>query len=165
MLIMYLGTMELGQGIETNKKVARSASMIADLVTQEQTLTKTELDGILVVGKSILQPYYRSRPKITITAIRLDNASPPVARVVWRRKIENGVTSGDKPTSETIVVPAQLRSPSSFLIKVETELRYLPVVTWSSGTNNWGQVFTQINMREGYHLRPRQSAEVTCSDC
>ncbi len=165
MLIMYLGTMELGQGIETNKKVARSASMIADLVTQEQTLTKSEIDGILVVGESILQPYYRSRPKITITAIRLDSATPPEGKVVWRRQIENGLTSGDTPASETISVPAQLRTPNSFLIRVETELAYLPVITWTAGDNNWGQIFSQINMREGYNLRPRQSAEVTCSDC
>lgn len=165
MLIMYLGTMELGQGIETNKKVARAASMIGDLVTQEPSLSKAELDGILVVGESILQPYYRSRPTITITAIKLDNATPPVAKVVWRRKIVNGVTSGDKPTSETIVVPSQIRVAGSFLIKVETQLEYLPVVTWANNVTGYGQVFTKINMKEAYHLRPRQSAEVACSDC
>ncbi len=164
LLVMYLGTMELGQGIETNKKVARSASMIGDLVTQSTSLTKSELDGILVVGESILQPYYRSRPTIIITAIRLDNASPPVARVVWRRKIQNGSTSGDKPVAETIVVPAQLRIAGTFLVKVETQLAYQPVITWSNSTG-YGRIFSQINMQEAYHLRPRLSAEVACSDC
>jgi Flp pilus assembly protein TadG len=167
MLVMYLGTMELGQGIETNKKVARSASMIGDLITQETSLTKSQIDGVLVVGESILQPYYRSRPMITITALRFNNASPPVATVVWRRKITNGAITGTGATTETVAVPTQLRTAGSFLVKVETDLQYKPVLTWNSDMKSFGykSTFTNIPMMETYFLRPRQSAEVTCSDC
>lgn len=163
LLIMYIGTMELGQGIETNKKVARAASMIGDLVTQEQTFTKTELDGILVVGESVLQPYYRSKPTITITAIKIDGAKK--ATVAWRRKIEAGATSGTGATTETMVVPNQLNVANTFLIKVDTDLNYQPVLTYDPNNKGYGSIFANIPMREGYYLRPRQSPEVSCSDC
>ena len=47
LLSMYFVTMEVSQAIETNKKVGRVGSMVADLVTQQQTITKAELDAIM----------------------------------------------------------------------------------------------------------------------
>ena len=35
--------------------------MVADLVTQQQTITKSELDAIMAIGESLLQPYNRSQ--------------------------------------------------------------------------------------------------------
>lgn len=35
LLAMYFVTLEAGQGLETNKKLGRVASIVADLVTQE----------------------------------------------------------------------------------------------------------------------------------
>ena len=40
LLCMYFVTMEVSQAIETNKKVSRVGSMVADLVTQQQTTTQ-----------------------------------------------------------------------------------------------------------------------------
>ncbi len=71
LLCMYFVTMEVSQAIETNKKVSRIASMVADLVTQQQTTTKAEVDAIMNIGQSLLTPYYRSKPTITITAIEI----------------------------------------------------------------------------------------------
>ena len=38
LLIMYFVTMEASQAIETSKKVSRIGSMVADLITQQQTI-------------------------------------------------------------------------------------------------------------------------------
>ncbi|WP_342214186.1 TadE/TadG family type IV pilus assembly protein [Aminobacter anthyllidis] len=42
LLSLYFVTMEVSQGIETNKKVSRVGSMVADLVTQQQTIKKAK---------------------------------------------------------------------------------------------------------------------------
>ena len=60
---MYFVTMEVSQAIETNKKVSRVASMVADLVTQQQTTSMAELEAIMQIGQSLLTPYYRSKPR------------------------------------------------------------------------------------------------------
>lgn len=170
LLVMYLGTLELSQGIEANKKVSRSASMIGDLVSQEDTITKETLNDILVIGESILQPYYRSKPTITITGININASS--VATIAWQRKITNGATTGSGASSTTVAVPTQMKTANTFLVKVETVLDYKPVLTWNSSTKNFGSggtnytsAFTAIPMAESYFFSPRQTKTITCSNC
>lgn len=171
LLVMYLGTLELSQGIEANKKVSRSAAMIGDLVSQESTFTKETLDDILTIGEQILLPYYRSKPTITITGIRIDAG---IATLQWRRKISNGVTSGSgTPLIPVLVdVPAAMRTTNTFLVKVETVLEYKPVLTWNNNTKNLGtggtsytSAFTSIPMAESYFFTPRQATTISCSNC
>ena len=75
LLSLYFVTMEVAQAIETNKKVSRAASMVADLVTQQQTITKSELEAIMTIGVSTIQPYNRSQLSIAVTAIVIQRRS------------------------------------------------------------------------------------------
>jgi Flp pilus assembly protein TadG len=89
-----LVTMEVSQAIEVNKKIGRVGSMVADLVTQQQQETNTtELDAILRIGESILQPYNRSTSTITITAIQITDEEAPKVLVAWSRKLQNGAAA------------------------------------------------------------------------
>ncbi|TIV67834.1 MAG: pilus assembly protein, partial [Mesorhizobium sp.] len=56
LLIMYFITMEASQAIETSKKVSRIGSMVADLVTQQPSVKTADLDAIMKIGTSTLQP-------------------------------------------------------------------------------------------------------------
>ncbi|MBE0692234.1 MAG: pilus assembly protein, partial [Aquamicrobium sp.] len=48
LLMLYFVTMEVAQGIETNKKVSRVGSMVADLVTQQsREISTSDLDPIM----------------------------------------------------------------------------------------------------------------------
>ena len=62
LLSMYFVTMEVAQAIEANKKVGRVGNMVADLVTQQQKISKSELEAIMTIGEATLQPYNRSKP-------------------------------------------------------------------------------------------------------
>ena len=111
LLCMYFVTMEVSQAIETNKKVSRVGSMVADLVTQQQTTTKAELDAIMEIGQSLLTPYYRSKPTIIITAIEITDEATPKVKVFWSRKLVNGVTSAGLAKGTITTVPAALNTP------------------------------------------------------
>ena len=100
-LIAYLGVVETTLAIETRKKVDRIGSQVADLVTQQQTTTKAKLDAILTIADSLIQPYRRSAPTITITAIQVDNAYRQ--RVVWSRKRNADGTAGIGQASNAVV--------------------------------------------------------------
>src|SRR5205085_1634845 len=104
----------VSQAIETNKKVSRVGSMVADLVTQQQNTSKSELDAMMAIGNSLLQPYNRSAPKIIITAIQITNDTPPKVQVYWSRKLLDGVFGPDAAKGTTTTVPAALKTPSSF---------------------------------------------------
>jgi Flp pilus assembly protein TadG len=165
LITMYLGTMEISQGIEINKKVGRSASLIGDIVAQHDNLTKDELRGIMKIGAAVLQPYERDAPKIKITGIAINAAAH--ATVAWSQEgVDNSYTNGDTAGAD-ITVPANLKIADTFLIKVETSLDYLPITSWTIQRNKSGPngAYASVPMKEVYYLRPRVNNEVNCTDC
>jgi Flp pilus assembly protein TadG len=170
LLCMYFITMEVSQAIETNKKVSRIGSMVADLVTQQPATTASELDAIMKIGQSLLTPYSRSKPTITITAIEITDETTPKVKVFWSRKLVNDVAGPDAtlPKGTIVTVPATLNVAGSFLVRVDSELEYQPVISWAAAnkqTIGLGAAFDKISMMERYYLRPRMSPQINCSDC
>lgn len=165
LITMYLGTMEISQGIEINKKVGRSASLIGDIVSQHDNLDKSDLDDIIMIGAAVLQPYERDAPTITITGIQIDADGD--ATVAWSRAgTGNAYTDGVVAGSAT-TVPANLLINDTFLVKVETELNYLPITSWTIQKNKSGPngAYASVPMKETYYLRPRVDDDVVCNDC
>ncbi|WP_214471503.1 TadE/TadG family type IV pilus assembly protein [Mesorhizobium sp. dw_380] len=169
LLVMYFVTMEASQAIETSKKVSRIGSMVADLVTQQPTIVKADLDAIMKIGTSTIQPYNRSTPNITITAIQVTTDTPPKVQVVWSRKVVNGVYSIGTTLPATTTVPATLKVAGTFLIRTESNLAYQPMITWSADSQQKlgmpSAFASTISMGETYYLRPRRSLTIPCSDC
>jgi Flp pilus assembly protein TadG len=168
LLSMYFVTMEVAQGIEANKKVGRIASMTADLVTQQQTMSKAELEAIMTIGASIVQPYNRSKPSIVVTAIEITNEDTPQVKVFWSRKLVNGLFSIDAVKGTATSVPPALKVKGSFLVRVDAMLAYEPVITWAAQSKQplgLTAAFDGISMKETYYLRPRMTQSISCSDC
>lgn len=168
LLCMYFVTMEVAQGIETNKKVSRVGSMVGDLVTQQQSTTKTEIDAIMAIGEALLEPYGRSNPEIIITAIEITDEASPKVKVVWSRKLKDGVASAGAAAGTATSVPASLKIRNSFLIRTESRLEYEPVITWAAESKQplgLASAFDGISMGETYYHRPRMSHSIPCSNC
>jgi Flp pilus assembly protein TadG len=168
LLSLYFVTMEVSQAIEVNKKVGRVGSMVADLLTQQQSITRSEVDAILKIGESILQPYHRSTGAIEVTAIQISDEDSPKVTVVWSRKLENGATGSGAAKGSTTTVPATLKIRDTFLMRVESNLSYKPVITWAADQKKvlgLAAAFDGISMAERYYLRPRMSETIPCSDC
>lgn len=167
LLIMYFLTMEASQAIETSKKVSRIGSMVADLVTQQTSVVKADVDAIMQIGTVTLRPYSRSTPTITITAIQV-SADGTRALVVWSRKLVSGVASAGAAATTETTVPATLKVAGTFLIRVESNLGYIPVIAWSASSQQklgLTSAFSNITMSETYYLRPRRSVTIACGDC
>lgn len=168
LLSLYFVTMEVAQAVESNKKVARSASMIADLITQQQTITKDEIDAIMEIGTSVLQPYNRTDPEFVVTAIEITDEDSPKVLVAWSRKMKSGNATRDVAPGTPTTIPAKLKIRNSFLVKVESRLDYRPVITYTTEQKKGlglMAAFDNINMAEHYFLRPRQSSQIPCNDC
>lgn len=164
LLALYFVAMEAGRAIETNGKVNRIGGMVGDLVTQQNNVSVADLNAIMRIGEATLQPYNRSRPTVTVTAIAVSDEAQPKARVVWSRKLADGAFSVGEANNEEVTIPPSLMMKGSFLIRAESSLAYQPVVTWvASGERSFG--FDSIAMGEAYYLRPRMSRTISCSDC
>jgi Flp pilus assembly protein TadG len=171
LLVLYFMTMEVSQAIETNKKVGRAASMIADLITQQPSISKSEIDAIMQIGKATIQPYNRSQLSVYATGVTISNDASANATVAWSRRMVSGGTPEPDPDlapGKAIAVPTELRIPGTFLVRVQTRLDYRPLITWTADakqTLGLLSAFDNINMSEQYYLRPRMSDTVSCGDC
>jgi len=168
LLIMYFITMEASQAIETSKKVSRIGSMVADLVTQQTAVVKADLDAMMQIGTSTLQPYNRSLPTIIITGIQITDEAAPRVQVAWSRKLVGTTYSADAAEGSITTVPSSLNIRNTFLVRVESDLGYKPIITWSAGSSQTlglTSAFNNISMSETYYLRPRRSPTIPCSDC
>lgn len=168
LMAMYFVTMEVSQAIEVNKKVSRVGDMVADLITQQQATSKSEVEAIMSIGEATLQPYNRSQPSIIVTAIQITDEATPKVQVAWSRKLVNGAFSAGEVIGSTTTVPAALKIKGSFLVRAESSLSYEPVITWAASSKpalGLAAAFDGISMKETYYLRPRMSTSIPCSDC
>jgi Flp pilus assembly protein TadG len=164
MLGMCLVTWELALAIETSRKVGRAGSTIGDLVAQQSKMSLSELEAMLKIAGEIIQPYNRSDPTIVITALEIvEEEGATKTKVAWSYKHGSGALGKD-PTD----IPEKLRTPGSFLIRVDSTLDYLPVITWegaNKGAIGLGASRPVYKMAETYFLRPRVSQSIPCDDC
>jgi len=168
LLTMYFVTMEIAPAIDANKKVGRSASMVADLVTQQASITRSEVEAIMAIGEATLNPYSRSKLKVVVTAINITDEASPKVLVAWSRKMVDGAFSQDVAKDTVTTVPAALKVKGSFLLRVEASLDYRPIITWTASakeTTGLLAAFDNIQMKETYYLRPRMSNSIVCTTC
>lgn len=156
LLLIYLGSVDLADGMDTNKKVSRSASSLADLVARQLSVTPDDLNDMFNIGRASLLPYGRSSPKIRITAIKVEGtatANSLMPKVDWSYAnvadfVAKKGTVGDLPSS--------LVGEGAYFIKVDVELDYKPLNAWIS---------TSIPMSETYYLAPRYTNTIPCTKC
>lgn len=165
LLILYLGSMEISQALDVNKRVSRTASMVADLVTQQESVTKAQLASIMNIGQATLQPYNRDAPATTIVAIQVDSTNSPTAHVAWSLERDGSTISTPLAPGSNISLPANLTTPGAFIVKVSTALDYIPITSWAIKTSSGGGSSVTIPMNETYYLRPRLTSTITCTDC
>jgi len=170
LLSLYFVTMEVAQGIETNKKVGRVSSLIVDLVTQQQdTITKTELEAIMRIGEAVLQPYNRTKPTIVVTAIEVTTDTTPKVKVMWQRKLVNGAFQAGVAKGTITTIAPTFKVAGSYYIRVETELDYKPVIVWTAGEKaalGLAAAFDNISMKESYTEVPRLGTSgISCTGC
>jgi Flp pilus assembly protein TadG len=164
LLTLYLGSMEVSQALDTDKRVSRTASMVADLVTQQEAVSKAALVSITQIGDATLAPYARSLPTTTIVAIQVSSSATPQATAVWSIRRQGTTVTKPVAAGAVVTLPVDLMTPGAFIVKVTTQLDYVPVTTWSVKGTASGNTFV-LPMGDTYYLRPRLTNTISCSDC
>ncbi len=164
LITLYLGTQEISLALNINKKVGRTSSAVGDLIAQEDTeIAVADLRDIMKVGAATMQPYAITKPELWVTGIQISTAG--AATVAWSQKlVENTTYSVPYAAGSAVVVPAKLKINDTFLVKVETKLKYRPITSWTITTNK-SSGYAYFNMAEVYYLRPRNSNSLSCIGC
>jgi Flp pilus assembly protein TadG len=102
MLLLYVGGVELGNGMAINVKVTATAHSVADMVSQNTQLTTAQMQNILGASAAILAPYAttgssgNSLVTVTVSEISADTNGNLTLR--WSQSY-NGTSFGAGRTS------------------------------------------------------------------
>lgn len=157
LLMLYLGAFELTVGLNASKRVSRSAGSIADIVSQQTSVTKSILAAMPSVAGAIFAPYSTAGLTLKISGIAIDASGN--ATVAW-----SWAQDGTRPyaAGSTVTVPANMNQASTFLVRSELAL---PYQLMSFGANFLPSGTNQITISRQYYYRQRVGNSISCSDC
>ena len=147
MVTLYLGVVEISQGISADRKVTMTARTIADLVSQTSSINNSDMTNSLNAATAVIAPFSDSNLKVTVTSVTIDANGK--ATVAWS-DTKNGTARG---VGSTVTLPTALVVANSSLIWSEVSYAYKPTVGYLiSGT---------LTLKDQIYMRPRLSDSVT----
>jgi Flp pilus assembly protein TadG len=146
MMTLYLGAVEVSQGIAADRKVTLTARTVADLVSQMQKVNNLDMTNSLNAASSVMAPYSTSNLKVVVSSVKIDAQGK--ATIAWSDTLNGTARAKDS----TVTLPAALNIPNSSLIWSEVQYNYTPVI---------GYVVTgSMNLKDQIYMRPRLSDTV-----
>ena len=127
MIGLYLGCVEVSEGVAADRKVSLTAGALANLTARVATISTADMTNILDASSAIIAPYAAGNLKMTVTCLSID--ANKNAKVKW------SVTRNGTVESGTLTIPAALDVANTQLIYSEVSYAYTPIVGYTiSGT-------------------------------
>src|SRR5215470_14943119 len=149
MLTLYIGCVEISEGVAADRKVTLTAGTLANLTSQVTTLQQADIDNIFAASTAIMQPYTNTA-SAKVSCVKIDAGG--AATVQWGQ-----ATTGTTPHArgDAIVVPDDLKVPAtvSYLILAEVGYQYVPVTGFSPGFSHIAA--TGITLSDKMYMTPR----------
>lgn len=157
LLVVYLTAVEITIGLSVAKRATSSASTVADLVTQQDKVSKSFLTTMGDVAKSIFVPYGNGSMTLKLTGITIDASSK--ATVAW-----SWANDGTRPyvPNSPATVPTGMVAPSTFLVRSELSIPH-ELMIYLPAFSGW-QV-KKLNISREYYYRQRVGNNIACTDC
>ena len=157
MLVLYVGGVELGNGLAMNVKVSATAHSVADMISQNTQLTSARMSGILSAASAIMAPYAvtdaSGNSLMTITVSEVSTDSTGRATVQWSQSTS---TSGARPVGQqmtlssfTATSPNSSNNANISLILSEVSYVYTPNLGYT--------IAGSVTLSDSYYLFPRCS--------
>lgn len=157
LLALYITSFELTIGLSVSKRVTRSASTIADLVTQQSKVTTSDLQQMINVTNAIFTPYKTQNLSLKVTGITLDASSNPTVAWSWAQ-------NGSRPyaNNSAVNVPTDMRAPNTFLVRAEVSVTH-ELLMFMPGLmpNQW----KTLTLSREFFYRQRVGTSITCDGC
>ena len=147
MLLLYVGGVELGNGLAISVKVSETAHTVADLVSRNACVTSSTLNTMLGASTATIAPYSSANASVVVSEISTDANGK--ATVTWSQAL-NGT-----PLSGTVTLPSALGSPSPANISI-----ILGQVTYQYTPNLGYTIAGTVPISESYYLFPRVTSAV-----
>jgi Flp pilus assembly protein TadG len=147
LLTVYLGMVEVSQGIGMDRKVTLTSRTAADLVSQATSINNSDMNNLLAASTAVIAPYDPAPLKVTVSLVTIDSSGN--AKVTW----SDTLNGSKRAVGSSVALPAALKVPNSSLVWSEVSYAYKPTV---------GYVITGIlNLSDQIYMRPRLSETIS----
>jgi Flp pilus assembly protein TadG len=156
MVVLYLGGVEISQGIAIDRKVTLVARTLGDLTAQATSVTSSDMTGIFKAAAAVVAPFDDKQLTIKITSVKIDSQGK--ATVAWSDGWTNGAAAGTPPYSvgSTVNLDAALKVANTYLIWAEARYDYTsPVDIGKAGLGHY--LIGSRPLNDQIYLRPRLS--------
>jgi Flp pilus assembly protein TadG len=154
MLVLFLGVVEMSNGIAAYRKISITAHTISDLTSQAASVTDTDLGNFFCASSAIMAPYVTptnpcppSPSDVKQSIVELWVNSSLQARVQWGK---NSDGTAAVAAGTVVPIPAQLQVANTYIIYATATYTYVPVVGYVMNTAG-------VILSDSAYTRPRQS--------
>lgn len=151
LILFYFSMVEFCQGYMALKRTGHVSSMVADLVSQSDSVTKSDLSDIFAIGDLIMAPFSATPLTQRVSSVTRVNAT--TYKVDW--SVGKGVASK--------LTVAEAKIPSDMLQNGESVIVAEAFYDYSSPFDQIAPYVTKFNRMS--YLRPRTVEMVPCSGC
>jgi len=166
MFLLYMGGIELADGMAINVKVSATAHSVADMVTQNTSISPAQMQNILTGATAIIAPYPvtdGSGSLMTVTVSEISSDANGTLTLQWSKSYD-GTTFGPGRANLTgLSIPTSLNGAAnnpnnpnnqndnvSFIVG-EITYAYKPILGYTiTGT---------VNLHDTYWIFPRCSTD------
>lgn len=146
MIVTFFGVAEISSYILAARKVANVASVAADLVTQDTSVTDDEMADIMGVLDVIMRPFDPGTADVRITSVVAD--ADGETTVAWSDARNTSPRAVDSP----VTVPDDIVPDNQGIIMTEVSFTYHSL---------FGMFLTSgMTVSDTFYLKPRRSTQV-----
>src|SRR3954454_22839425 len=91
MITLYLGSVEISQGVAIDRKVTLTTRTVADLASQVSSINNADMTNMLTATAAVIAPFDQSKLKVVVSAVAIDASG--TAKVAWSDTL-NGTKRG-----------------------------------------------------------------------
>jgi Flp pilus assembly protein TadG len=146
LILMYVGTAEIGNLLTVDRRVEAVASTAADLTAQVRQVSNADLADIVAASTSILTPYPTTPLKIVLSSVVADQNNN--GTVAW----SYSSSGSGRAVASSYALPTGTTEPYSSVIVVE--------VTYAFTPPPFKKFTGPLNLQRTFYARPRRSLTV-----
>ena len=166
MLLLYIGGIELADGMAINVKVSATAHSVTDMVTQNTSLSTAQMQNILTGATAIIAPYPvtgSSSSLLSVTVSEISSDANGNLTLQWSQSY-NGTSFGPGRTNLTnLTVPTSLNGTvgnANNLNNQNDQVSFIVGEVSYAYTPNLGYTISgTVNLHDTYWVFPRCSTD------
>ncbi|HSZ95852.1 MAG TPA: TadE/TadG family type IV pilus assembly protein [Bradyrhizobium sp.] len=171
MLLLLVGGVELGDGMAINVKVSATAHSVADMVTQNTSLSTASMQNILTGATAIIAPYPVNSNQLTVTVSEVSSDANGNLTLQWSQSYNgssfgagrSSLGSSTNPPYGALTRPASLNGTvgsASDVNNQNDQVSFIVSEVSYAYTPNLGYTITgTVNLADSYWLFPRCSTD------